>query len=107
MALAKLSAPVLCCHDSRAPVMTQAEPPVQRIDLWSAAPETHKLLSHLFKALKLHVFQREYDRLARQCAAEGLDYSAFLLRLAELEVTERNRLMVERRIRDAQFPALK
>ena len=87
--------------------MPAAEPSPARLDLSSASSETHKLLAHLFKTLKLHVFQREYDRVARQCAAEGLDYSGFLLRLAELEATERNRLLVERRIREAQFPVLK
>jgi DNA replication protein DnaC len=107
MAFAKLSAGLLACNDAPRPAMPAAEPSPARPALSSASPETHKLLAHLFKALKLHVFQREYDRVARQCAAEGLDYSGFLLRLAELEATERNRLLVERRIRDAQFPALK
>jgi hypothetical protein len=32
-----------------------------------------------FKALKLTTFLREYDKLVRQCAAEGLDYIRFLL----------------------------
>jgi hypothetical protein len=35
------------------------------------------------------------DKLARQCAAEGLDHIRFLLRLAELELIERERRMVE------------
>ena len=43
------------------------------------------LLAHHLKALKLPTFLREYDKLARQCAAEGLDHIRFLLRLAELE----------------------
>ena len=34
------------------------------------------LLAHHLKALKLPTFLREYDKLARQCAAEGL-ISAF------------------------------
>ena len=107
MAFAKLSAGLLACNDAPRPAMPAPEPSPARLDLSSASSETHKLLAHLFKTLKLHVFQREYDRVARQCAAEGLDYSGFLLRLAELEATERNRLLVERRIRDAQFLALK
>src|SRR5664280_3528426 len=36
------------------------------------------LLAHHLKALKLPTFLREYDKLARQCAAEGLDYIRFL-----------------------------
>ena len=42
------------------------------------------LLAHHLKALKLPTFLREYDKLARQCATEGLDHIHFLLRLAEL-----------------------
>jgi DNA replication protein DnaC len=65
------------------------------------------LLAHHLKALKLPTFLREYDKLARQCAAEGLDHIRFLLRLAELELIERERRMVERRIKEAKFPAVK
>ena len=65
------------------------------------------LLAHHLKALKLPTFLREYDKLARQCAAEGLDHIRFLLRLAELELIERERRMVERRIREARFPSVK
>jgi hypothetical protein len=42
------------------------------------------LLGHHLKALKLPTFLREYEKLARQCAAEGLDHVRFLLRLDEL-----------------------
>ena len=65
------------------------------------------LLAHHLKALKLPTFLREYDKLARQCAAEDLDHIRFLLRLAELELIDRERRMVERRIREARFPAVK
>jgi DNA replication protein DnaC len=65
------------------------------------------LLAHHLKALKLPTFLREYDKLARQCAAEGLDHICFLLRLAELELIDRERRMVERRIKEARFPAVK
>ena len=50
---------------------------------------------------------REYAKLARQCAAEGLDHVRFLLRLVELELIDREQLMVERRIKEARFPAVK
>jgi DNA replication protein DnaC len=63
------------------------------------------LLAHHLKALKLPTFLREYDKLARQCAAEGLDHTRYLLRLAELELIDRERRMVERRIKEARFPA--
>ncbi len=65
------------------------------------------LLGHHLKALKLPTFLREYDKLARQCAAEGVDHVRYLLRLAELELIERERRMVERRIKEAKFPAVK
>ena len=65
------------------------------------------LLAHHLKALRLPTFLREYDKLARQCAAEGVDHSRYLLRLAELEMIERERRMVERRIKEARFPAVK
>jgi hypothetical protein len=42
------------------------------------------LLAHHLKALRLPTFLREYDKLARQCASEGIDHSRYLLRLAEL-----------------------
>ena len=65
------------------------------------------LLVHHLKALKLPTFLREYDKLARQCAAEGVDHVRYLLRLTELELIDRERRMVERRIRQAKFPAVK
>jgi DNA replication protein DnaC len=65
------------------------------------------LLAHHLKALKLPSFLREYEKLARQCAADGVDHVRYLQRLAELELIERERRMVERRIREARFPAVK
>ncbi len=65
------------------------------------------LLAHHLKALKLPTFLREYDKLARQCAAESVGHVRYLVRLAELELIERERRMVERRIRQARFPAVK
>jgi DNA replication protein DnaC len=65
------------------------------------------LLAHHLKALKLPTFLREYDKVAQQCAAEGVDHPRYLLRLAELELIERERRTVERRIREARFPAVK
>src|SRR3712207_9420156 len=65
------------------------------------------LLAHHLKALKLPTFLREHEKLARECAAEGVDHLRYLLRLAELELIERERRMVERRIREARFPTVK
>jgi DNA replication protein DnaC len=71
----------------------------------SEAPQV--LLTHHLKALKLPTFLREHDKLARQCAAEGVAHTGYLLRLAELELLDRERRLVERRIRQARFPAVK
>ena len=65
------------------------------------------LLTHHLKALRLPTFVREHDKVARQCAAEGVDHVRYLLRLAELELIEREQRMVARRIREARFPAVK
>ena len=65
------------------------------------------LLAHHLKTLKLPTFLREYDKLARHCATEGADHVRYRVRLTELELIDRERRMVERRIRQARFPAVK
>ena len=65
------------------------------------------LLAHYLKALKLPTFQREYQKLARLCATEGVDHVGYLFRLAEREMIERDRRKVERRIKAAKFPVVK
>ena len=65
------------------------------------------LLVHHLKRLKLPTVLREYDKIARQCASEGVDHVRYLLRLAELELIDRERHMVERRIKAARFPVIK
>lgn len=65
------------------------------------------LLNHHLKTLKLPTILREYPKVARQCADEGVDYERFLLRLTELELIDRSHRMVDRRIRQARFPAIK
>ncbi len=65
------------------------------------------LLTHHLKTLKLPTFLSEYDKVARQCAEEGVDHTRYLLRLAELELIDRERRLVERRIKQARFPTVK
>jgi len=65
------------------------------------------LLEHYLKSLRLPSFSREYDKVALQCAQEGVDHPRYLLRLCELEVLDRERRAMERRIRNAHFPVLK
>jgi DNA replication protein DnaC len=71
----------------------------------SEAPQI--LLNHRLKSLRLPTVLREYGKLAKQAAAEGLDHVQFLARLIELEVIDRERRMIERRIKAAKFPAVK
>ena len=49
------------------------------------------LLEHHLKQLRLPTFLREYDKVARQCAAESVDYPRYLLRLTEHELLDRER----------------
>jgi DNA replication protein DnaC len=65
------------------------------------------LLNHRLKSLRLPTVLREYGKLATQAAAEGLDHVQFLARLIELEMIDRERRMIERRIKAAKFPAVK
>ena len=71
----------------------------------SEAPEL--LLHHHLKKLRLPTFLSDYEKLAKQCAAENKDHVQYLLRLSELELIERERRMIERRIRAARFGAVK
>ena len=47
---------------------------------------------------------REYDKVSRQCAGEGVGHPDFLLRLSELELIDRHHPMVDRRIKLAFVP---
>jgi DNA replication protein DnaC len=71
------------------------------------APPPRVLLAHHLRQLKLPTFLREYEKVTAEAAREGLDHVRFLLRLVELELIDRERRMVERRIRAARFPAVK
>jgi DNA replication protein DnaC len=65
------------------------------------------LLAHHLKQLKLPTVLREYDKGARECARDGVDHPRYLLRLIELELIDRERRTVERRIRAARFSGVK
>ena len=71
----------------------------------SASPQV--LLQHHLKQLRLPTFYREYEKVAQQCATEGVDHPRYLLRLSELELLDRERRTMERRIHLAKFPAVK
>ena len=59
------------------------------------------------KALRLPTFLREYDKVARQCAHEGLDCPRYLFRLCELALLDREQRATERRIKAATCPVVK
>ena len=79
--------------------------PDVRDDIVTDTPQV--LLQHHLRKLRLPTFQSEHAKLARQCATEGKDHVQYLLRLCELELIERERRMIERRIKAARFPATK
>ena len=51
------------------------------------------LLANHLKTLRLPTLLREHDKLARICAAEGVDHVHYLARLTELELIDRERRM--------------
>ena len=65
------------------------------------------LLAHHLKALRLPTFLSQYEKVAGECAKDGTDHPRYLLRLAELELIDRERRMIDRQIRAARFPAVK
>ena len=73
----------------------------------STSPPPQVLLAHHLRQLKLPTFLRDNEKIAAEATREGLDHVRFLLRLVELELIDRERRMVERRIRAARFPAVK
>lgn len=72
----------------------------------TSVPPAVLLANHL-KALKLPTFVREHEKVALEAAQDRADYARYLLRLCELERIDRERRMVERRIRMARFPHTK
>jgi len=65
------------------------------------------LLEHYLKTLKLPTMLREHAKLAALCQQERADYQAFLLRLAERELADRELRAAERRVKAAKFPVVK
>ena len=82
-------------------------PPIDTMPVGTMSGTPQLLLAHHLKQLKLPTVLREYDKVARECAAGGIDHPRYLLRLLELELIDRERRTVERRIRAARFPATK
>jgi DNA replication protein DnaC len=72
-----------------------------------STPKNTLLLEHHLKKLKLPTMLREYEKMAHLCQTERSDYPQFLLKLAEMELLDRERRAKERRIREAGFPVVK
>ena len=85
--------------------MTSTTDDTMPVGTMSGTPQV--LLAHHLKQLKLPTVLREYEKVARECARDGVDHPRYLLRLIELELIDRERRTVERRIRAARFPATK
>ncbi len=69
--------------------------------------EATVLLEHYLKQLKLPTMLREHKTIAAACARDGGDHLAFLLRLCERELLDREQRAAERRLRAAKFPIVK
>ena len=65
------------------------------------------LLLHHLKQLRLPTFQSEYAKQAQLCAAGNKDHIHYLAWLCEMELIDRERRMIERRIKAAKFPSTK
>ncbi|MGI9487280.1 MAG: ATP-binding protein [Geminicoccaceae bacterium] len=66
-----------------------------------------KSLDHELKKLRLPTFLTGYTKLAKQCASENKDHAQYLLHVCELRLIERERWMIEQRIKAVKFPATK
>lgn len=73
----------------------------------ASQPVPELLLAGHLKTLRLPTFLREHDKLARQCAREDVGHVRYPARLTELELIDRERRMIERKIKSARFPAIK
>jgi len=87
--------------------MAPGQMPTGQMPAGTTSGTPQVLLAHHLKQLKLPTVLREYDKVARECARDGVDHPRYLLRLIELELIDRERRVVERRIRQARFPAVK
>jgi DNA replication protein DnaC len=65
------------------------------------------LLKHHLGALRLPSIKAECEQVARQAAADNLDYLAFLLRLCERELLDREARACSRRLKAARLGQIK
>lgn len=65
------------------------------------------LLESYLHQLRLPGFARNYQAFATDAARNNLDYTRYLLALAEQEVNKREQNRIQRRVKTARFPVLK
>jgi len=63
------------------------------------------LIKSNLKALRLPTIAAEFEKLARDAAESNQDYLDYLLRLTEMELAARTSNALNKRIKDAGFPA--
>ena len=73
----------------------------------SPTRDEHHLLKSNLKQLRLPTIGAEFEKLARQAAAENRSYDQYLLELTELEVAARQSNALASRIKQAGFPSQK
>jgi len=69
--------------------------------------KSNELLDSYLCQLRLPTFLKNYLTYATDAARNNLDYTRFLLALAEQEVNQREDNMIQRRIKAAHFPVFK
>ena len=87
--------------------ITQEKGTPEKSALEKGVAKPQVLLAHHLKALRLPTFLSQYEKVAGEAARDGTDHPRYLLRLAELELIDRERRMIDRQIRAARFPAVK
>jgi len=68
---------------------------------------THLSLEANLKALRLPTFLKEYEGVAKESVRKNASYEDFLRDLSEKEVINKQSNIIQKRIKQAQFPVLK
>lgn len=69
--------------------------------------ECNDLLENYLRQLRLPSFARNYQAFAADAARNNMDYTRYLLALAEQEVNKREQNCIQKRVKLARFPVLK
>jgi DNA replication protein DnaC len=69
--------------------------------------ERNDLLESYLRQLRLPSFARSYQSFAADAARGNLDYTRYLLALAEQEVNQREQNRIQKRVKAARFPVFK